>query len=333
MQAKLLLLGALAVAGAFIALSLNSKPAQTDSSAAFFAFTREHKKVYATSQEAEYRKTVFEQRLARIERHNAQNLSYKLGINKFSDLTFEEFKNYYLSKMVMDNAGNHPAVSEPVTKGKKVDWRDKKVITQVKDQGQCGSCWAFSATGALEAAYGIKNKAAPTELSEQELVDCSGEEGNEGCNGGLMTYAYEYVKKNQLASEEDYAYTAQDGDCSADKSQKRFGLKSYKLLSKFDVNTLITAIDTQPVAVAIEVQDDFMDYSSGIYVNNDASCGDGLNHGVLAVGYDTTSKTPFFIVKNSWSSTWGEEGYIRFAVGTGRGTCGIANKWDAIPQI
>ena len=331
MNLKLVVFGALAVAGALLTLSLSSPQKKRVSE--FDSFVKRHKKVYSSPSETEYRRSVFEQRLERIDRHNAKNSSYKLGINKFSDLTFEEFKRFYLSSTVLDNRGNHPAHPDPIEKGKQVDWREKNVITRVKDQQSCGSCWAFSSTGALEALFAITSGQDPVELSEQELVDCSTEQGNEGCNGGLQSYAYDYVLVNQLGTEEDYPYTAEDGDCNPDKDKTRFAMDSYTVIPKFDVSVLIKGINTQPLPVAIEVQDDFMDYTSGIYVNDNADCGDELNHGVLAVGYDTKDKTPFFIIKNSWGESWGETGYIRVAIGKGRGTCGIANKWDVVPKV
>lgn len=331
MELKFLVAAGLFAVGTLLSLHLSYSESAT-ASAKFSSFKRQYGKSYASPQEEEYRRSIFEAKLKAIEEHNAKNLSWRKGVNKFSDMTFAEFRKFYLSSVVLDNTDPTGTTFEAPKKGKK-DWRDAKAVTPVKDQGQCGSCWAFSATGALESIYAIKKKDKQLkQFSEQELVDCSGDEGNEGCNGGLMTYAYEYIKKSKINLEDDYPYTAQDGDCSPQTDKSRFGLSSYKLLESFDVNALIKNIDNQPVAVAIEVQDDFMDYTEGVYTAGD-DCGDGLNHGVLAVGYDTTAKTPFFIVKNSWSEGWGDKGYILMAVGKGRGTCGIANKWDAIPSI
>lgn len=330
MEIKLLLLAGLAALAAVVTYQMTQDAPRLDKTE-FRAYASQYGKTYNSVAEEEFRFKVFQRNVARINEVNAKNLSYKLGINQFTDLTFEEFKKFYLSPMVLQN--ELVQEGEEPKKGKK-DWREAKVITKVKDQGQCGSCWAFSATGSLEAAVTIKQKLKkPIELSEQELVDCSGEQGNEGCNGGLMTFAFEYIKAHKINTEADYPYTAQDGDCSIKPKQPRFGLTSYKLLPKFDVANLISALDITPVSVAIEVQDDFMSYKSGVYESEDEACGEGLNHGVLAVGYDTTVAKPFFIVKNSWSENWGEKGYIRMAVGKGSGTCGIANKWDTYPIV
>lgn len=334
MELRLLVVAALAAAGALLAFSA---VAGTEREGAEFTdFVRRFGKTYASPQEAEYRRALFEQRLQKIRAHNAKGLSWTRGVNKFSDLTWDEFRRFYLSSKTLDNSG--PRSEEPLlVKGKKLDWRTKNAVTPIKDQKDCGSCWAFSSTGAIESLYAIKGvrnaDGSLKQFSEQELVDCSRKQGNEGCDGGLQSYAYDYWIPNKLNLEDDYKYTATDQKCAPKKNKPRFGMASYKVLEKFDVNTLIAHTDTQPLPIAIEVQDDFMDYKDGVYVPADKSCGDGLNHGVLLVGYDTTVKQPFFIIKNSWGTSWGKDGYILVAVGTGRGTCGVANSWDVIPKL
>ena len=330
MDFKFLVAAGLLTIGALLSLHLSYSETQV-ANLGFSNFKAQFGKKYMTLEEERYRRTIFENKVAEINAHNAQNLSWTMAVNQFSDMTFEEFKNFYLSQVVLDNSAsiNTPHVQP---KAGKKDWRDEKVVTPVKNQASCGSCWAFSATGALEAAWGIKNQGKDLlQFSEQELVDCSGDYGNGGCNGGLMTLAYDYIKDKKINLGEDYKYTARDGACKPKLDKVRTGLESYSLLESFNGDSLIKSLDNQPVAVAIEVQSDFQSYSSGIYKPRNSSCGNGLNHGVLAVGYNTEES--YFIVKNSWGTSWGDKGYIKMAIGTGRGTCGIANKWDAIPSL
>ena len=306
MELKFLVAAGLLTIGALLSVHFSKLEAQVESTR-FSTFKGKFGKKYSSESEEAYRRSVFETKLAKIEAHNAKNLSWRKGVNEFSDMTFEEFKSFYLSQRVLDNSAsiNTPHVQP---KAGKKDWRDEKVVTPVKNQGK-----------------------PLLQFSEQELVDCSTEEGNEGCNGGLMDLAYKYIRSTKINLEEDYKYTARDGNCSPKLDKVRTGIESYKTLEPADVDTLIKEIDSQPVAVALEVQSDFQDYQSGIYVPEDEDCGDRLNHGVLAVGYDTQES--YFIIKNSWGTGWGDKGYIKMAIGTGRGTCGIANDWDAIPSF
>ena len=294
----------------------------------FLEHKRRYRKTYSSKEELEYRLIVFSQNMEFIDRHNQQDKPFELGENQFTDMTFTEFKNKYLFQEPLENhlkgenEGDMPAGG--------IDWRSQGKVTEVKNQDACGSCWAFSATGSLESAYAIF-KDMTIELSEQELVDCSRDYGNFGCMGGLMTHAFDYIKSKSISTEKDYPYKAQDGVCQVDLDAQRYGLAAYKLLEPRDVTGLCDSLDKQPVSVAIEVQPDFMHYKKGIYVND--SCGALLNHGVLAVGFNTEGDIPYFIVKNSWGKDWGDQGYIKMKIGKGSGTCGIANNWDTYPQL
>jgi len=273
-----------------------------------------------------YRYNVFKANVDKIQRHNKGNHAYTLGMNKFGDMPWEEFRathlgfkhiknDYIRSKNVAHHVSNLIAPAS-------VDWRSKGAVTDVKDQGQCGSCWAFSATGSMEGAYFIK-KNKLVSLSEQQLVDCSTAQGNQGCNGGLMDQAFEYViSNNGITTEDKYPYVATDQNCMDPLPAAAITISSYSDVPANDDTSLGNAVAIGPVSVAIEAdQEPFQFYKKGIF--NDTSCGTALDHGVLAVGYGTSGSQNYFIVKNSWSADWGDKGYIMMARKKGAGICGI----------
>jgi len=208
------------------------------------------------------------------------------------------------------------------------DWRTKGAVTPIKDQGQCGSCWAFSATGSSEGAWALKKGNTLVSLSEQQLVDCSGSFQNQGCNGGLMDYAFQYIIANGgITSEAEYPYTAQTGNCMSPLPAEVATLSKYADVKQNSESSLLTAATIGPVSVAIEAdQESFQFYQSGIYA--DPNCGTQLDHGVLVVGWGQAASTKqnYWIVKNSWGTSWGDNGYIYMARGINApyGICGIA---------
>ena len=204
-----------------------------------------------------------------------------------------------------------------------VDWRDNYKVSSVKNQGECGGCWAFSSVGAVESAWAIKHNTLYN-LSEQELIDCSSE--NHGCEGGSMDLAFQYIIENGLCSNLSYPYTAQDGQCQND-CKSIIKISNYSDIIPNDEQILKYAVQHQPVSVAIQANKrSFQMYKRGIY--SDPDCGFKLDHGVLIVGYgyDKTYDMDYWIIKNSWSDSWGENGYIRIQrnIDDSRGLCGIA---------
>jgi len=204
-----------------------------------------------------------------------------------------------------------------------VDWTTKGAVTKVKNQGSCGSCWAFSTTGSMEGAHFIKTGTLLS-LSEQNLVDCS--KKNNGCGGGDMDLAFQYTETAPLESETDYPYKGREWfhkGCKYDSSKGKVKVTAFKDVTPNSSEALKAAIAKGPVSVAIEADKRaFQSYTSGI-LKASAGCGTNLDHGVLAVGYGTENGTPFYKVKNSWGATWGEEGYIKLEIVDGKGTCGI----------
>ena len=337
MTFKAVLLTSLLITAATIGLLL-LKPAASDAraptaAAAFLAYNRQFGKTHGSQAERDYRFGVFRENKAFIERENAKGRSFTLGENAFTDLSFEEFASKYLSAIPLHNKPIKSAQAGPRVAASK-DWRQDGKVTAVKNQGACGSCWAFSTIGSLESAWAIAHDELLS-LSEMELVDCSGSYGNNGCNGGLMSNGFDYIKANQVALEGDYPYRPVAGACHVDKTRRRIGVVDYQGLLPSNVDGLTQALDTNPVSVAIEVRQDFQLYKGGVYSNDDDSCGSALNHGVLAVGYNTQDEGGYVIVKNSWGADWGEQGYVRMALGAGSssGTCGIANEADVYPTV
>jgi len=249
-------------------------------------------------------------------------------MNHFGDLSHAEFKaiyltglNFNLTKFRSSNVPIIRAGARPTDDS--IDWRSKGAVTPVKNQGQCGGCWSFSATGAMEGCDAIASGTLPS-LSEQNLIDCSSSYGNQGCNGGLMNNAFDYViKNNGIDSESSYSYEAKDGKCRFKSSDVAGTISGYSNVASGDENALLTSLQSGPVSVAIDAsQNSFQFYTTGIYYEPACSSTD-LDHGVLAVGAGSDSDGDYWIVKNSWGTTWGQEGYIWMARNRNN-NCGIS---------
>ena len=259
-----------------------------------------------------------------VAKTNARNLTYKLGLNEYSAMTNEEFSSIKLGFGSQDlKAVNAPKATTTKLPTKQlraggIDWVGKGAVTAVKNQGSCGSCWAFSAVAALEGLAAIKGK--KQEFSEQELVDCSRNYGNNGCRGGLMTSAFKYVKDKGISARSAYPYKGVDGQCKSTSGSK-FKISGWVNVPANSAAQLKAALDRQPVSVAVQADSNvFRNYKSGVLTGG--ACGTNLNHGVTAVGY-STSGTPYYRVKNSWGTSWGEQGFIRIGISDGAGVCGI----------
>ena len=281
----------------------------------FMEFVTSYGKSYGTVAEFMFRKEQFVARHNEIEAFNADtNNTHTVGHNMFSDKTYAEMKK--LNGYQHREATNVVDLDESVTAAT-VDWRSKNAVTPVKNQGQCGSCWAFSTTGAVEGADAIRSGSLKS-FSEQQLVSCSMQ--NSGCNGGLMDYAFQYIKSAPLELEQTYPYTSgsgRRGSCSYSKSKGVGTVSSYSDVGQ-SASQMKAAITGQPVSVAIEAdQMAFQSYTSGVITTG---CGTNLDHGVLAVGYGTLNGQAYFLVKNSWGASWGDQGYVRIGQNN---VCGI----------
>ncbi|XP_021284754.1 cysteine protease XCP2-like [Herrania umbratica] len=304
----------------------------------FESWMSKHKKVYESIEEKLHRFDIFKDNLMHIDETNKKISNYWLGLNEFADLSHEEFTKMYLGLKVdltrisgRSESDEEFTYREVMDLPKSVDWRKKGAVTRVKNQGSCGSCWAFSTVAAVEGINQIV-KGNLTSLSEQGLIDCDTTYNN-GCNGGLMDNAFAYIIANGgLHREDDYPYIMEEGTCEMRKEQSNLvTISGYSDVPMNNEKSLLKALANQPVSVAIQASGrDFQFYSGGVF---DGHCGTQLDHGVAAVGYGSTSKgLDYIIVKNSWGPRWGEKGYIRMKRNTKKleGLCGI-NKMASYP--
>ena len=282
-------------------------------------------KTYKTPSEESYRKSVFKNSLITIFKLNQMNEA-QYGLGPFSDLTPEEFSATKLGLKVpssqsfqneQQNKQNFEAIPSSW------DWRTKGVVTPVKDQARCGSCWAFSTTGNLEGLYALNHQSQLLSFSEQNLVDCSFPYGNDGCDGGLPTQAISYVITSGIQLESDYPYVAVNMMCQPTYEAFTWKeVKSQVTIPKNDNDGLLAAAALGPVSVGIDATN--LQYYKGGIIGD--KCGKNLDHAVLVVGWGTDSGTDYWIVKNSWGDKWGEQGYFRIKriKGVAPAPCGIS---------
>ncbi|ONK77661.1 uncharacterized protein A4U43_C02F9140 [Asparagus officinalis] len=295
---------------------------------------RSHHTVTRDLNEKHRRFNVFKENVKFIHEFNKKDKPYKLGLNRFGDMTKDEFRRTFAGsrishhRMLRGNPRGGGGFMHGNTEGlpSSVDWRQMGAVTPVKDQGLCGSCWAFSTVVAVEGINQIKTEKLVS-LSEQELVDCDKADNNAGCDGGLMDVAFEFIRKNGgITTEEDYPYIAKERQCDARKNSHHVVvIDGHENVPANDEESLMKAVANQPVSVSIEASGQaFQFYSEGVFTGD---CGTELDHGVAAVGYGTTRDgTKYWIVKNSWGADWGEKGYVRMERGVSapEGLCGIA---------
>jgi C1A family cysteine protease len=301
----------------------------------FTTFQERFNKRYASLEELENRFEIFRENLRFIFQHNSDlTQNFTLGVNQFADLTNDEFKSMYISGLDAKPLGMYLCTAYTSTASgvpTSIDWRIKGAVTPVKDQGNCGSCWTFSSTGAMEGAWYVRYGQIPN-LSEQQLVDCAYgvAYGSYGCNGGQMDGAFKYGIQSGMCSETAYPYTSgatgTGGSCKACSATYKFSTCAD--VKPNDQVSLKGAVATQPVSVAIQADSAYFQlYKSGVLTST--SCGTNLNHGVLTVGYGTENGTPYWLVKNSWSASWGDQGYVKILRSDSTndaGICGIAKQ-------
>jgi len=295
----------------------------------FREFKEMHGKVYESDEHELTKFQTFKENVAYINSHNlkSEEHGFTLGINHLTDLTNAEYRATLSTQPTRGEGSTYLPVGENLTNQ---DWRPLGYVTPVKNQGSCGSCWAFSTVASLEGQY-FKKNGKLVSLSEQQLVDCSRRFGNQGCNGGLMDDGFKYIKSLGsvgLDLESSYTYTARDGSCKANTGSQpspAATVSGFTDIRQGSESDLVNALSTVgPISVAIDASHmSFQFYKSGVY--SEASCSSRqLDHGVTAVGFGSDGGKDYYIVKNSWGEVWGMKGYINMSRNANN-QCGIAS--------
>jgi C1A family cysteine protease len=297
-----------------------------DDQTLFTAWKAQYNKLYSSSEEEAARFETFKLSIDRVQARNAKSGSATFGLTKYADMTPEEFKSTllgYIRPAERSDVGvlSPKGIDVPQT----LDWRNQNMVTPVKNQEQCGSCWAFSVTENIESMYCMKNQIDCTTfppLSPQEIVDC--DTVDQGCNGGDPPTAYQFIMtEGGLEDDSDYPYTAQDGTCNFQASLVKVTITNWQYATQNSDETTMQSnlVSWGPLSICVDAEP-WQDYTSGVLMASD--CSNQLDHCVQLVGYDMTQSTPFWIVRNSWGSDWGENGYIRLQYG--QDTCGCADE-------
>ncbi|KAM0876508.1 hypothetical protein ACQ4PT_036130 [Festuca glaucescens] len=295
----------------------------------FGSWSVKHSKIYVSPKEKVKRYEVFRHNLKHIVETNRRNGSYWLGLNQFADVAHEEFKASHLGLNIglAGTNGTRAATTfryeSAVDLPWEVDWRKKGAVTPVKNQGDCGSCWAFTTVAAVEGINQIVTGKLES-LSEQELMACDST-FDHGCGGGLMDFAFAYIMGNQgIHTDEDYPYLMEEGYCKGKQpGSKVVTVSGFEDVPENSEVSLLKALAHQPVSVGIAAGSrDFQFYKGGVF---EGTCGTELDHALTAVGYGSSDGHDYIIMKNSWGRSWGEQGYLRIKRGTGKpeGVCDI----------
>ncbi|XP_061263052.1 cathepsin F isoform X2 [Bos javanicus] len=304
---------------------LNKDPLPQDFSvkmaSIFKDFVTTYNRTY-DSQEASWRMSVFANNMVRAQKIQALDRgTARYGVTKFSDLTEEEFRTIYLNPLLKDAPGRNMRPAQPVTDvpPPQWDWRNKGAVTNVKNQGMCGSCWAFSVTGNVEGQWFLK-RGTLLSLSEQELLDC--DKTDKACLGGLPSNAYSAIRTlGGLETEDDYSYRGRLQTCSFSAEKAKVYINDSVELSKNEQKLAAWLAKNGPVSIAINAFG-MQFYRHGISHPLRPLCSPWLiDHAVLLVGYGNRSAIPFWAIKNSWGTDWGEEGY--YYLHRGSGACGV----------
>ncbi|XP_060074759.1 procathepsin L-like [Ylistrum balloti] len=311
---------------------IKALPTDTELQKQWEDFKTLHKKIYHQGEESR-RKLIWAENLEKVRKHNKEaemgKHTFTLGINEYSDMSHEEINSrmhgYRESSFQMMNS-KHEVKADMNEKDlpKEVNWKAKGWVTPVGNQFQCGSCWAFTANGAVEGQhYNVTGQLVP--LSSQNLMDCSDAEGNHACEGGTMIQSYKYIIKNKgVDTQTAYPYTGKNGKCHFKRTSVGATLTGYGTIKKGSELALQKAVATiGPIAVAVDGEKaSFGMYKSGIY--NEPTCSQNVDHSLLVVGYGTLNGTDYWLMKNSWGTSWGMDGYIMMSRNKGN-QCGVAN--------
>lgn len=304
----------------------------------FHAWKEQHSKQYATVAEETFRRAIFSKEAAEVTAHNEKwrqgHSSYRKALNHLSDLTEEEVRERLTGSRSPPSDSRFPTVYKQTTDTPgAIDWRALGAVTSVKNQGNCGSCWAFSSTAAIEGINAIRTGVL-ADASEQEVISCCGTQRPSfkpycaGCSYGAFEYAFSWVQANGgIASLADWPYAAATGTCDTNKtSHVSISIDGAQRVPADNEPQLRAAIAEQPVAIDIDVGGGFRSYGGGVF--DDAACGTAVAHSVLLVGFNTTAAVPYYILKNSWGAGFGEAGYMRIAADKNapKGTCGLAQE-------
>jgi len=297
-----------------------------EDSVLFEAWKEQYNKAYTSPEEEALRFSNFKLSIDRIAARQALSTSAVFGLTKYSDLSPEEFKSTLLGYNRPEERQDVGVLAGGnVVAPQTFDWRTQNKVTPVKDQGQCGSCWAFSVTENIESMYCVKNNMDCTQLAPlapQEIVDC--DTVDQGCNGGDPPTAYQFViSEGGMEDDSDYPYTASDGTCNFQSNLVKVTISSWQYATQnSDEGTMMTnLVNWGPLSICVDAEP-WQDYTGGVLMASD--CDTQLDHCVQLVGYDLTQSTPFWIVRNSWGADWGESGYIRLQYG--QDTCGCADE-------